>query len=111
MAINTKKAAPRVIDLFCGIGGLTHGFVREGFDVVAGIDNDKDCRYGYETNNNSKFIAKDIADVSAKDLEELYGKEKGLRILVGCAPCQPFSKLNLNDVTEKQLQPLEKFSK
>jgi DNA (cytosine-5)-methyltransferase 1 len=30
----------KVIDLFCGIGGLSHGFVREGFDVVAGIDNE-----------------------------------------------------------------------
>ena len=91
MAINTKKAAPRVIDLFCGIGGLTHGFVRSGFDVVAGIDNDKDCKFGYETNNNSKFIEKDIADVSASYLKKLYGRGKGLRILVGCAPCQPFS--------------------
>src|SRR3989344_373045 len=111
MAINTKKAAPRVIDLFCGIGGLTHGFVRSGFDVVAGIDNDKDCKFGYETNNNSKFIEKDIADVSASYLKKLYGRGKGLRILVGCAPCQPFSKLNLNEITEKQLQPIEKFAK
>ncbi len=110
MHVHKTKSKPKVIDLFCGIGGLTHGFVRTGFDVVAGIDNDKDCRYGYETNNNSKFISKDIADVSAKELTDLYGKKAGLRILVGCAPCQPFSKLNLNDVTEKQLQPLEKFS-
>jgi len=23
-----------VVDLFCGIGGLTHGFVKEGFEVI-----------------------------------------------------------------------------
>ncbi|MBY0539008.1 DNA cytosine methyltransferase [Patescibacteria group bacterium] len=105
---NVQQA--KVIDLFCGIGGLTHGFVRKGFDVVAGIDNDGGCEYGYNANNQgAKFIKKDIADVSGKDLKKLYGKTR-IRILVGCAPCQPFSKLNLNRVTKKQLQPLQKFA-
>jgi len=26
------------VDLFCGAGGLTHGFVLKGVPVVAGID-------------------------------------------------------------------------
>lgn len=30
-----------VIDLFCGIGGLTYGLKKAGLDVLAGIDNDK----------------------------------------------------------------------
>jgi len=85
----------KVIDLFSGIGGLTHGFVLEGFDVVAGIDIDDSCRYAFENNNRSKFIRKDIAQVTPKELGELYGGES-LKILVGCAPCQPFSTLNLN---------------
>jgi DNA (cytosine-5)-methyltransferase 1 len=34
----------KVIDLFCGIGGLTHGLDEEGLDVVAGIDNDLTCK-------------------------------------------------------------------
>ena len=33
-----KKIA--CVDLFCGAGGLTHGFVKEGIPVVAGIDLD-----------------------------------------------------------------------
>jgi len=100
----------KVIDLFCGIGGLTHGFVKAGFNVVAGIDNDQDCRFGYEYNNKARFIEKDIAEVTSSELTNLYGEHAGLRVLVGCAPCQPFSKLNLKDVTEKQLQPLQKFA-
>lgn len=79
-----------VIDLFCGVGGLTHGFVREGFRVVAGTDMDSHCKYAYEKNNNAKFIAKPIEDVSAEEILKLFGDSK-IKILVGCAPCQPFS--------------------
>jgi DNA (cytosine-5)-methyltransferase 1 len=110
MAKKTDKKI-KVIDLFCGIGGLTHGLIKEGLDVVAGIDNESSCKYGYEANNNSLFIDKDILDVTAKDINKLFGNKKdSIRVLAGCAPCQPFSKLNPKEVTEKQLQPLEKFA-
>ena len=106
-----KKTKIKVIDLFCGIGGLTHGLMKEGLDVVAGIDNDASCKFGYEYNNKTKFIHKDILQVSAKEINQLFGeKEKTIRVLVGCAPCQPFSKLNLKKITQKQLEPLEKFA-
>jgi len=87
----SKKIQPAVVDLFCGIGGLSYGFVSEGFDVIAGIDNDTSCKYSFETNNNSKFISKDVNNISGKDIDELFGKEDRVKILVGCAPCQPFS--------------------
>jgi DNA (cytosine-5)-methyltransferase 1 len=80
-----------VIDLFCGAGGLTHGFALEGFKVIAGIDLDSNCKYPYEINNNSIFIEKDIKSISSKEINDLYNNEK-IKILVGCAPCQPFSK-------------------
>lgn len=41
-----------VIDLFCGVGGLSHGFLRRGFNVIAGFDIDKTCQYAYEINNH-----------------------------------------------------------
>lgn len=78
------------IDLFCGAGGLTHGFVKEGLPVVAGIDLDPACRYPYEANNNAKFIEADVSTVKPKDLLALY-QDAGIKILAGCAPCQPFS--------------------
>ncbi len=106
-----KKKKIKVIDLFCGIGGLSHGLIKEGLDVVAGIDNDNSCKFGYEYNNKAKFIHKDILKVSAKEISQLFGdKEKTIRVLVGCAPCQPFSRLNLKQITKKQLEPLEKFA-
>jgi len=79
------------VDLFCGAGGLTHGFVLEGLQVVAGIDCDPSCRFPYETNNKeARFIERDIAKVTIDELEELFG-DADLKVLAGCAPCQPFS--------------------
>ena len=78
------------VDLFCGAGGLTHGFVLEGLPVNAGIDLDPACRYPYEANNDAIFIAQDISKVSGDELSELFG-DADIKVLAGCAPCQPFS--------------------
>ena len=83
---------PTVVDLFCGVGGLTHGLRLAGLDVVAGIDLDESCQFAFETNNsNAKFILADVSDYHPENIAKLY-PENELRILVGCAPCQPFSK-------------------
>ena len=79
------------IDLFCGIGGLTKGLSLSGVDVIAGIDIDESCRFAYEANNHAKFLCKDVSSVHGQDLEPIF-PENTVRILVGCAPCQPFSR-------------------
>ncbi|MBL1430663.1 MAG: DNA (cytosine-5-)-methyltransferase [Robiginitomaculum sp.] len=78
------------IDLFCGIGGLTCGLREANIDVLAGLDNDETCSFTYEKNNGAKFISADIAEYDFRELKKLYSKNS-LRVLVGCAPCQPFS--------------------
>jgi len=88
------------IDLFCGIGGLTHGLIKEGLNVVAGIDIDDTCKYAFESNNNSKFISKSVTNVSSKEIDDLFGTAK-IKILVGCAPCQPFSSYTFKDPEKK----------
>ena len=80
-----------VIDLFCGIGGLTKGLESAGLNVVAGIDLDASCRFAYEQNNNAQFIEGDVNLVDGEDIVALY-PENDIKVLVGCAPCQPFSK-------------------
>lgn len=78
------------IDLFCGAGGLTHGLQNAGINVVAGIDFDEGCQYAYENNNEAVFIHKKIQDVTSQELIP-YFPEGDIKVLVGCAPCQPFS--------------------
>ncbi len=82
-----------VIDLFCGAGGLSYGFREEGFAVVAGIDADETCRYAYETNIKAPFLRKDVSSLTGADLKELF-LDRDHTVLVGCAPCQPFSTYN-----------------
>ncbi|WP_159592411.1 DNA cytosine methyltransferase [Streptococcus halichoeri] len=79
------------IDLFCGVGGLTYGIQSAGINVVAGFDIEKSCQFAYEKNNSSKFIHKDIKELKDGELLTYYPVETDIKILVGCAPCQPFS--------------------
>ncbi|OUQ31337.1 DNA cytosine methyltransferase [Massilimicrobiota timonensis] len=79
------------IDLFCGIGGLTKGLSLAGINVIAGFDNDESCRFAYEANNNAEFFCEDITNIKGQDIDALY-PENCIKILVGCAPCQPFSR-------------------
>ena len=78
------------IDLFCGAGGLSLGLKQAGINVVAGIDLDPACQYPYEQNLKAQFLLKDVGAVTADDLAGLW-PEGQLRLLAGCAPCQPFS--------------------
>ena len=91
-----KKLTARdfaTVDVFCGIGGLTHGLVLEDFKVYAGVDFDPTCRFAFEKNNKAKFLHKDITELSANEIKKYFPKGKK-KILVGCAPCQPFSLYN-----------------
>ena len=80
------------VDLFCGAGGLTHGLLDAGISVAAGYDVDEACRFPYEHNNaGAEFEPTSVAELTAATLAAHYPTGH-TRILVGCAPCQTFSK-------------------
>lgn len=79
-----------VVDLFCGVGGLTCGLRKAGLDVVAGFDLDRSCEYSYTYNNKTIFVNKNIENVNGSDIKTFL-KGFDVQILAGCAPCQPFS--------------------
>jgi DNA (cytosine-5)-methyltransferase 1 len=101
-----------VIDLFCGVGGLTHGFILEGFNVIAGIDSDSSGKYAYEKNNNADFIQSDVSELPSKDILKLFPKGTN-KILIGCAPCQPFSSYTnkVKKKNKKEWSLLEEFGR
>lgn len=79
-----------VIDLFCGIGGLTFGIQEKGMKVVKGIDIEQSCKYAYEKNNNADFINQSVSELTGENIKA-WLKDYKIKIVVGCAPCQPFS--------------------
>lgn len=78
------------IDLFCGAGGLTYGLEQAGLTVLEGVDVDTDCQFPYEANTLSRFVHCDVRNYSAERAGTTWGSTQ-VRVLVGCAPCQPFS--------------------
>ena len=94
LAESSIGARPRpvasVIDLFCGAGALSQGFLLEGFLVMCGYDLDEACRYPFEANNDAPFVRRDVATIEADELSREFSTHLP-RVLIGCAPCQPFS--------------------
>lgn len=79
----------RVLDLFCGAGGLSWGFERAGFEVHWGLDNWKPAVNTFKANHpKAKVYEVDITKVSDSQLRDWF---KGIHILVGGPPCQGFS--------------------
>ena len=87
-----KKITYEVVDLFCGIGGLSYGLKCQGMKILAGFDLDYTCQYAYETNTGGKFYYRDVKTISGDEINKLYSQKKNtIKVLAGCAPCQPFS--------------------
>jgi DNA (cytosine-5)-methyltransferase 1 len=89
---STRTFGPRIVgvDLFCGVGGLTHGLARGGVSIAAGVDIDPSCRYPFEANNAAAFLERDVANLDAAEISRYYDGAE-FTLLAGCAPCQPFS--------------------
>ncbi len=101
------------VDMFCGVGGLTYGLQQADINVVAGLDVDETCKYAFEENNDAEFISKDIRKFTSAELLKLY-PEKSIKLLVGCAPCQPFSahtRKNKNRSSDERWSLLDDFGK
>jgi DNA (cytosine-5)-methyltransferase 1 len=98
MMMNKSVSA---VDLFCGVGGMTHGLIKAGISVNAGIDSDETCAYAYGQNNKCRFINEDVREISSSYIKRLYPK-KDIKILVGCAPCQPFSNHTQKDKNRRE---------
>jgi len=84
----------KAIDLFCGCGGLSSGLRDAGFDILAGVDIEKDYIKTFTHNfKDAESICADISKISSDDLMLRFGLKKGeLDLLAGGPPCQGFSK-------------------
>src|SRR3989338_10629711 len=82
-----------VIDLFCGAGGLSYGFQQAGFNIIAGLDNNKYAELTYIKNfPKAKFYSEKIENVKPGIvMADLGLKPEELDCLIVGPPCQRFS--------------------
>lgn len=105
----------KVVDFFCGAGGMSFGLSKAGIKVLGGVDNDPSCRTTYEKNiSGAKFIKHDISTLSALDLGRRFALEKDdpSLIFAGCSPCQFWSKIRTDkSKSERTAFLLKQFQK
>lgn len=86
------KKKYKVLDLFCGCGGISEGYALAGFDIVGGIDFNE---YAIETFKHNFKKAQvhniDITNFPDSQIDEEYGD---VDVIVGGPPCQGFSSAN-----------------
>lgn len=82
---------PSVIDLFAGVGGLSLGFEKQGFNVLIANEYDESIADAYSKNHKgTKMI---VGDITSLDLKETFGSYAGkVDVVIGGPPCQGFSQ-------------------
>lgn len=112
------------VDFYCGAGGTTRGLLDAGGYVVAGIDNDPECRKTYRYNNPNEnldrlaplFLEYDMftatneypkgqQHIIRSQLDHLIERYRESTpevplLFAICAPCQSFTKFVQRNLTE-----------
>lgn len=105
----------KVLDLFCGAGGLSKGFELAGFEVVGGVDFNQSAIDTYNKNfPNAKGYCCDLMNMEKEDIKNQFGDLKDVDVIIGGPPCQGFSSANrqqneMNDPRNKLFFQFLKF--
>lgn len=85
----------RVIDLFCGCGGLSLGFQNAGYEIVSAFDNWDEAISIYKKNFSHPIIKRDLSQTEdINDIESLHPD-----MIIGGPPCQDYSSAGHRDET------------
>lgn len=99
-----------LVDFFCGAGGLSLGFIQQGFNVKLANDIEDVCIETYKYNHpelpTNKLIQGDIKEI-VDNIEEFI--EQDIDVVVGGPPCQGFSEANRQRVIDDPRNKLYKY--
>lgn len=84
----------KAVDLFCGCGGLSLGFLQAGIEVVSAYDNWPDALEVYRHNFRHPATMCDLSDVDAAVARIAPQRPD---IIIGGPPCQDFSSAGKRD--------------
>ena len=107
---NDKSNKPTIIDLFCGAGGFSLGFIKEGYKVELANDIEPVAIETYKFNHpdihTSKILSGDI-----KEIVDNIGQyiNTDIDVIIGGPPCQSFSSANQQRVIDDPRNILYKY--
>ena len=89
---SSSKSNLKVLDLFCGCGGMSRGLEDAGLNIMAGLDIWDKAIDSYTQNFDHLGVCEDISKLSPETFNTKYKIEKdSIDIIVGGPPCQGFS--------------------
>lgn len=101
----------KIIDLFCGIGGLSLGFEQAGFEVVSAVDMWADAVKTYNHNRKEKVAEViSVEDYNVNRLPSIISEEQ-ITGIIGGPPCQGFSTVGKRDVDDPRNKMYLEFYK
>lgn len=92
----------KVVDFFCGAGGFSEGFRQAGFEVVQGIEINKNALTSFNFNYGTNDKPTNILEI-AKSVESINKYVEDSDIIIGSPPCVSFSSSNKSGNADKSL--------
>lgn len=93
----------KVLDLFSGAGGFSLGFHLSGYEVVGGVEFNKNAHLSHQANfpNGIDYLG----DIQGITDEEVLSSYSGVDVIVGGPPCQGFSAANrMNYMSDESVE-------
>ncbi|PZO44186.1 MAG: DNA (cytosine-5-)-methyltransferase [Pseudanabaena frigida] len=91
----SKLRQPRVLDLFCGAGGLSLGFQNAGCKIIGGIEINRHAIRTHHKNFPDTILNLPATDITQFNFSQLDIEPGGIDILIGSPPCQVFSAVGI----------------
>ncbi|MCM1484087.1 MAG: DNA (cytosine-5-)-methyltransferase [Muribaculaceae bacterium] len=103
-----------MVDLFAGCGGMSEGFIMNGFNLIAANEIDKNImstnRFNHSRSNESAdFVIGDITLQETKQKLIDLCSEKKIDVIIGGPPCQGFSYAGWRDPNDTRNQLFKEF--
>lgn len=105
--------APKVVDLYSGVGGLSFSAVKAGFNVVGAVEHEQRAIDSHAVNfPNSVHLCSDVSKLTVGDFAQNFKLKPGeFEGLIGGPPCQGFSTIGKRDLTDSRNNLFESFFK
>jgi DNA (cytosine-5)-methyltransferase 1 len=96
---------PLVLDLFCGAGGMSLGFVMAGYDVGLAVDTHPLACKTHAHNLGGRCVQKDVRTIkNPEQFMDSHGLER-VDVIIGGPPCQGFSRVGRGKLRQVRNDP------